>query len=415
MVKKIKLLSVLVLLIMSLFTTGCLTASLGPKFTKAITPESDKAIIYVYRQRGVMTAQEMPGVKVNDVEVVDILPEISYFPLSVDPGKYIFTPKLFGMYKTTEAVVDAEAGNVYFVRLKVAMGHLEFDHMNRDEAMAYMATCHLLDPKYYRDPRVMSGQQASAISKSPEKVVDVAKAPEKAIETPVAVKTEDIAEEIPRPEVKVVKDTKARLYVDANPSNARVRIMNIAPVFEQGIRLNEGRYDVEVSASGYLSHREWVSLSAGENKHLQVLLEPEKKPIVEQMAKAEKTMVQKQASVTPVITQDEKKDITGRISAEEKRYAEMLQSGSANEIRNAAKNIYYRYYTNDYLTGLAEQALIQNYSRGTTNIQIDAMAWLCKVLARTGDARFADTLRSVAKDAPHRKLRGHAEKSLGQL
>ncbi|MBQ4800065.1 PEGA domain-containing protein [Pseudoalteromonas sp. MMG006] len=48
------------------------------------------------------------------------------------------------------------------------------------------------------------------------------------------------------------------LTVITNPRDARVRIMNIKPVYEDAIVLDEGKYDVEVSKSGYLTYRKWV-------------------------------------------------------------------------------------------------------------------------------------------------------------
>ncbi|CAM4256283.1 PEGA domain-containing protein [Pseudoalteromonas ostreae] len=48
------------------------------------------------------------------------------------------------------------------------------------------------------------------------------------------------------------------LTVATQPSDARVRIMNIKPKYENGIELKEGKYDVEVSKPGYTTYREWV-------------------------------------------------------------------------------------------------------------------------------------------------------------
>ena len=48
------------------------------------------------------------------------------------------------------------------------------------------------------------------------------------------------------------------LTVTTQPADARVRIMNIKPKYENGIELKEGNYDVEVSKPGYITYREWV-------------------------------------------------------------------------------------------------------------------------------------------------------------
>ncbi|MBN2298792.1 MAG: PEGA domain-containing protein, partial [Deltaproteobacteria bacterium] len=59
-----------------------------------------------------------------------------------------------------------------------------------------------------------------------------------------------------------------RLFLETNPKGAHVRILNINPVYYEGMELEPGRYHVEVSASGYETSTQWVSLVAGEDKYL---------------------------------------------------------------------------------------------------------------------------------------------------
>jgi len=66
---------------------------------------------------------------------------------------------------------------------------------------------------------------------------------------------------------------KARLYVETTPEDARVRILNIGPVFRQGMDLDPGRYHVEVSAEGYEPDRRWVTLSSREDENIDVRLD----------------------------------------------------------------------------------------------------------------------------------------------
>ena len=54
-----------------------------------------------------------------------------------------------------------------------------------------------------------------------------------------------------------------RLTVHTTPAEARVRLMNIIPVYRQGMRLNVGDYDVEISAPGYQTYRRWHHLDSG--------------------------------------------------------------------------------------------------------------------------------------------------------
>jgi hypothetical protein len=69
---------------------------------------------------------------------------------------------------------------------------------------------------------------------------------------------------------------KGRLYVETQPDNAKVKILNIEPRFYQGMELKEGRYHVEVSADGYLSKKSWVTLKVGEDKSINVQLTKKK-------------------------------------------------------------------------------------------------------------------------------------------
>ena len=68
------------------------------------------------------------------------------------------------------------------------------------------------------------------------------------------------------------KPLKGHLYVDTQPDDARVRILNIGPAFDQGMELDSGRYHVEVSASGYETKKLWVTLGASEDKDLDIRL-----------------------------------------------------------------------------------------------------------------------------------------------
>jgi|TARA_B100002003_G_scaffold247557_1_gene279347 hypothetical protein len=65
---------------------------------------------------------------------------------------------------------------------------------------------------------------------------------------------------------------RGRIYVDTQPEDTRIKILNIGPAFYQGIKLETGRYHVEVSADGYETKKLWVTLAAGEDKTLDIRL-----------------------------------------------------------------------------------------------------------------------------------------------
>ena len=70
----------------------------------------------------------------------------------------------------------------------------------------------------------------------------------------------------------VEQSIDGKLFVEATPDNATIKILNIRPKFKQGIMLEPGRYHVEVSANGYEKHSEWIELSPGEEKRMEIVL-----------------------------------------------------------------------------------------------------------------------------------------------
>ena len=71
---------------------------------------------------------------------------------------------------------------------------------------------------------------------------------------------------------------KGRLFVNTDPSGARVRILNIGPRFHQGMELNPGSYNLEVSADRHHTRKEWVELTTGDEKRVQITLTPTDPP-----------------------------------------------------------------------------------------------------------------------------------------
>jgi len=66
--------------------------------------------------------------------------------------------------------------------------------------------------------------------------------------------------------------SEGRLFVYTKPLEAKVRILNIGPKFQQGIELDPGKYHVEVSAVGHETQRMWVAISAGRDKTVDIKL-----------------------------------------------------------------------------------------------------------------------------------------------
>lgn len=62
------------------------------------------------------------------------------------------------------------------------------------------------------------------------------------------------------------------LTLIVTPSKARIRIMNIKPLYQPGMLLPAGRYDIEVSSPGYNTQRFWLQHNKPIRK--KIVLEP---------------------------------------------------------------------------------------------------------------------------------------------
>ena len=65
---------------------------------------------------------------------------------------------------------------------------------------------------------------------------------------------------------------KARLSADVEPAGARVKILNIVERFHQGIKLDPGKYHLEISCGGHETKKLYVELGPGEEKKLRIRL-----------------------------------------------------------------------------------------------------------------------------------------------
>jgi tetratricopeptide (TPR) repeat protein len=72
----------------------------------------------------------------------------------------------------------------------------------------------------------------------------------------------------------IIKTDKTRLFVDTEPEDARVRIVNIKPRFYQGIELELGQYLIEASKNGYKTKTILSKLLTDGTKTIYIQLEP---------------------------------------------------------------------------------------------------------------------------------------------
>ncbi len=187
----------------------------------------------------------------------------------------------------------------------------------------------------------------------------------------------------------------AQLFVNATPGTARVRILNINPAFTQGIKLQPGRYHVEVSASGFNTQKLWVDLAAGESRSVPVSLQ--KKSVVELTAEK-------------AVADPTRKTIASK--SQYKRLVAKIRSQKRSEQVAAAKKIIKSKIRDRAVLAVVEEELLAGY-KGKKSA--DAMAWFCKALGASGQARYKNTLQKVIKNTRSRKLRKYAQKSLAML
>lgn len=178
-----------------------------------------------------------------------------------------------------------------------------------------------------------------------------------------------------------------QLFVDTEPSQARIRVLNIKPKYYQGISLPAGDYQVEVSARGYRTSTGWYSLGEGELKRISVKLQ----------AYRRQTVVPPSGSGL-------------------QKYFDMLWSKTPAKTRQAARLLYKRHAKNNAVVETAHEVLearFQELPRDSDHV--DAMAYLCNILGNSRQIQHSDLLRMVSRKAPSRKLRSYAEKNLRRI
>ena len=72
----------------------------------------------------------------------------------------------------------------------------------------------------------------------------------------------------------------ARLFVEPEPKDAKIQIVNITPKFKQGMALRPGEYHLHVSAQGHEIVEKQIRLTAGEDRTVKIRLPKEKEMFV---------------------------------------------------------------------------------------------------------------------------------------
>ncbi len=61
---------------------------------------------------------------------------------------------------------------------------------------------------------------------------------------------------------------KNSLNINVSPTNTTIKVLNIKPIFRQGIQLKEGKYHIQISKSGYETYQKWIIINKDTNLNI---------------------------------------------------------------------------------------------------------------------------------------------------
>ena len=135
------------------------------------------------------------------------------------------------------------------------------------------------------------------------------------------------------------------------------------------------------------------------------------KPVERLSPESKSVNLEREASSTPTAGKEGLP-----LRPEDQRTLRQLNSGNPELIRAAARRLYKKQFENPILLDHAAEVLKKQYRQSPgTWLHVDAMAWICKALGRSGKPQYRQLLDTVAASAPSRKLSGYARKSSREL
>jgi len=121
------------------------------------------------------------------------------------------------------------------------------------------------------------------------------------------------------------------------------------------------------------------------------------------------TMLDQHAAWNPVILAGV--DQPGPWRLDELRTYNLLMAEDPELIRVGAKNVYARYLHHRRLLEVTLQSLQHNQARDLDNdVQVDAVNWLMKALANSGDMHYHPALLQIAAESQDRSIASHARR-----
>lgn len=103
------------------------------------------------------------------------------------------------------------------------------------------------------------------------------------------------------------------------------------------------------------------------------------------------------------------------VDASGQRYIDQLVQGGPVSIREAAQSIYHSNYRETETLDVAAEVLLQKYRSASDSTSADALAWVCKALASSGNGRYKAVLSEVVANSNNSKLDRHCTKAANSL
>jgi cell division protein YceG involved in septum cleavage len=96
-------------------------------------------------------------------------------------------------------------------------------------------------------------------------------------------------------------------------------------------------------------------------------------------------------------------------------FVKVFQSGGQLEQEKAAQSLEWTGISSPQLFDLIEAAALKSLPQATDKVTINYVAHLTKALSYSGNEKYRATIEKVIAEAPHKKLRKHAQQALPTL
>lgn len=106
--------------------------------------------------------------------------------------------------------------------------------------------------------------------------------------------------------------------------------------------------------------------------------------------------------------------VANATSAAGQQYITMIVSGGPASLRQASEGIYSTNIREREVLDVVAEAILRDYRKSDRSAE-DAVAWACRALGQSGDARYRNVLEAVVHDSSSKKLRKYADQALDNL